>query len=68
MWCHLQSKEIPRSIKRLVNSFAPLMDYTSKEIKQKNNETIDPVLEKKLLFAMVCLQISRQDVDNLVAT
>ena len=44
------------------------MDYTSKEIKQKNNETIDPLLEKKLLFAMVCLQISMQDVYNLVAT
>ena len=57
----------PRSIKRLVNSLT-LMDYTSKEIKQKNNETIDPLLEKKLLFAMVCLQISMQDVYNLVAT
>ena len=62
----------PRSIKRLINSLA-LIKIFNDEVEDEENEddkeevTIDVQTERKILFALVCLQVSSPEIYSLLA-
>ena len=59
----------PRSIKRLINSLA-LINIFNEEIddedEDQEDEVVDITIERQLLFALVCLQISSSEVYGLL--
>ena len=60
----------PRSIKRLINSLALIKIFNDEE--EEDNEdakeelTIDVQTERKILFALVCLQVSSPEIYSLL--
>ena len=62
----------PRSIKRLINSLALIKIFNEQDDDEENEDNkeevnIDVQTERKILFALVCLQVSSPEIYGLLA-